>query len=183
MCRSLLSQKRPTRKVEQVGESVCQCVFCAQVYHEKCVLYNKAIYGVIAPRCPNAVVISPSLSHHSCHLVVVIVVVISPSLSTATIVISPSFSCHLTIVIRDNVIVISPSTVVVISPSLYGETVVVISHHRYNDGEMTMTLSRCLLPPFVMRAADHSFALKHCIHVNINIQCLSDDIYSDISIS
>jgi len=41
------------RKVEQLPESVCNCQFCGQMYHERCVHYNPAIYGDIPPRCPN----------------------------------------------------------------------------------------------------------------------------------
>ena len=40
-------------KVEQLPESTCACVFCGQLYHDKCILYNKAVYGDIPPRCPN----------------------------------------------------------------------------------------------------------------------------------
>jgi len=41
------------RKVEQLPEDVCHCHFCGQMYHDRCILYSKTIYGDIPPRCPN----------------------------------------------------------------------------------------------------------------------------------
>lgn len=41
------------RKVEQLCEEVCYCQFCGQMYHERCILYSKTIYGDLPPQCPN----------------------------------------------------------------------------------------------------------------------------------
>ena len=41
------------RVVQQKAETLCNCVFCGQVYHERCILYHESIYGNIPPRCPN----------------------------------------------------------------------------------------------------------------------------------
>ena len=41
------------RRVEQLPEEVCHCHFCGQMYHDRCILYSKTIYGDIPPQCPN----------------------------------------------------------------------------------------------------------------------------------
>jgi len=39
------------REVEQAPEELCECPYCGQAYHDRCVRFSKEVYGPVPPRC------------------------------------------------------------------------------------------------------------------------------------
>ncbi|EKX40553.1 hypothetical protein GUITHDRAFT_142658 [Guillardia theta CCMP2712] len=47
----ILATEFTSKVVEQDVESMCECPFCGRKYHDRCVRYNREMYGDIPPRC------------------------------------------------------------------------------------------------------------------------------------